>query len=97
MPRFGLSVACCRYDDRSTTYLDEKTPVLQLIAVARAACRVPSTVSIFGKLDLKLCQREIVYSQIKTSSSNKMTIFEYHSRMETGMKKITCSGNPHEV
>jgi hypothetical protein len=26
-----------------------------------------------------------------------MTIFEYHSKMETGMKKITCSGTPHEV
>jgi hypothetical protein len=34
---------------------------------------------------------------IKISLSDKMTIFEYHSGMETGMKKITCSGTPHEV
>jgi hypothetical protein len=42
----------CRRYSRRTTYLDRTAAVLQLIVVAKAACRVPSTISVLETLEL---------------------------------------------
>ena len=96
MPRFGLSVAAATMDRRRINLSGKTTSVLPLTALINSKRSSPllscSSISAFDPYSEKAdC------FQTETSSSKKMTIFEYHSAMETGMKRITCSGTPHEV
>jgi hypothetical protein len=94
MPRFGLSVAATVHVGGRSIQMRRRHQST-IDCLANASGRVEfSPLIVFHSWSWNCSAFK---QDIKIGLSDKMTIFEYHSSMETGMKKITCSGTPREV